>query len=96
MVAIQELWSEAWHPWAWRQALSSSHFDCNLLQVSSKDGQGSPTAARAGGSSHSFEEAKEHVDKDLQLFLDDVQELYDRISERSGADVDILLEVVEK
>ena len=72
------------------------HFTAASSQVSAKDQSGSPTTNRAGGTNHSFEEAKEQVDKDLQVFLRDVQDLYDVISKREGADVEILLEVIEK
>ncbi|PNH05649.1 putative serine/threonine-protein kinase [Tetrabaena socialis] len=63
----------------------------NKVQV--KDQSGSPTQSR-GNNSHSFDEAKRQVDRDLRLFLEDVRELYDQISQREGADVPIVLEVI--
>ncbi|GLC33498.1 hypothetical protein PLESTB_000081600 [Pleodorina starrii] len=54
---------------------------------------GSPTTSR-NDTSHSFEEAKRQVDRDLRLFLADVRDLYQQISMREGADVPIVLEVI--
>ncbi|KXZ54565.1 hypothetical protein GPECTOR_4g630 [Gonium pectorale] len=64
-----------------------------LPQVVIKEQSGSPTTSR-NGNSHSFDEAKRQVDRDLHLFLEDVRDLYAQISHREGADVPIVLEVI--
>ncbi|GIL52826.1 hypothetical protein Vafri_8590 [Volvox africanus] len=64
-----------------------------LPQVMLNVQSGSPTTSRSGNS-HSFDEAKRQVDRDLRLFLADVRDLYAQISLREGADVPIVLEVI--
>ncbi|GIL83200.1 hypothetical protein Vretimale_11287 [Volvox reticuliferus] len=64
-----------------------------LPQVVPNVQSGSPTTSRSGNS-HSFDEAKRQVDRDLRLFLADVRDLYAQISLREGADVPIVLEVI--
>lgn len=65
-------------------------------QVSAREPSGSPTTSSRSGTSHSFDDAKRHVDRDLRLFLEDVRELYNQISQREGADVPIVLEVIAR
>ncbi len=64
--------------------------------MSAREPSGSPTTCSRGGTSHSFDDAKRHVDRDLRLFLEDVRELYNQISQREGADVPIVLEVIAR
>ncbi|KAG2490698.1 hypothetical protein HYH03_010859 [Edaphochlamys debaryana] len=64
-----------------------------LPQVMVRDQSGSPTQSR-DGTAHSFDDAKKQVDRDLRLFLEDVRDLYAQISQREGADVPIVLEVI--
>jgi hypothetical protein len=56
----------------------------------------SPSQAARAETSHNFSEAKQQVDRDLRLFLEDVRDLYAQISLREGADVPIVLEVIAR